>query len=788
MIQGARKSDSSPWRDMLFACRTAIRTESGLNVAEFIMPLLVLERICYGTSEDFLLIRQELKEVLQMEAKVFMDSADRQRAVNSVFTTIDTLRAWAEREIEDRSRGRAPANISVRSRRQAPSKASDKATSHNSHNWSATESIEKISDLLKELPMRLQANAAQAFGMNARALQRLELEAREDSTVQIFEKSQEEQKKDAEKGTRISYQTFSLPTKDGSFDIDLMKKVLARLDDCETMAAIGKDSLFFNPLQQIRDSIREREASEDYETAFQAYERALQASDPRDRDSSFIEGSLRCLMELGQYETVLNQAGGWQCARDDSGSCNLSEISSFAVEAAWKLGRWQTLSHLLEGEAITSALDTAGNYEICKGKAVLGLYRKDRSIVSSALLCAREAVMQNLSSLAAQSYARSYSDIVRLQSLREIENANDLSSFGENSQRHELDEIAQSTAVDGWAWKCRVDVASTRGALSIIGTRVALARLHLDPVLVGSLFLEGGHRARKDKQWAISENLLSQAQAAVSGLKGDKSVENHKLFNLVYSSQVQLAKLSFAKGECSSALRMLGQLSLDRAVSRMLPNIERFEVISEMAVESEKRHIHEFSGMSASVYEDDARLKERFAGRLLQLTRWVSDVGLEGSSDVLARFKLIQRLAPDWEKGRRRRLFQAGGILIEHTNLQVSLVGHFHYGKFVDSLLQARMAAMIGGLLGRDSFSGVDEDEIRSTVLVRDQICQSHTILAMSTFASALKMDTKHVYQALPRLLSLWFDLVSAGQHDTKSRERIGMSTTALFGRWIKED
>lgn len=86
-------------------------------------------------------------------------------------------------------------------------------------------------------------------------------------------------------------------------------------------------------------------------------------------------------------------------------------------------------------------------------------------------------------------------------------------------------------------------------------------------------------------------------------------------------------------------------------------------------------------------------------------------------------------------------------------------------------MLQARIAAIVGGSLGRDSFNGVDENEIRSRILLRDQTCQSHTLLAMQRYAATLKLGTKHVYQALPRLLSLWFDLVSVGRDQSKEQE-----------------
>lgn len=92
------------------------------------------------------------------------------------------------------------------------------------------------------------------------------------------------------------------------------------------------------------------------------------------------------------------------------------------------------------------------------------------------------------------------------------------------------------------------------------------------------------------------------------------------------------------------------------------------------------------------------------------------------------------------------------------------LVGHFYFGRFVDNVLQARMTAMVNGVSGRESLNGVDENEIRGEVILRDAICQTHTLLAMRMYAAALKIDTKHVFQALPRLLSLWFDLVSVAR------------------------
>jgi serine/threonine-protein kinase ATR len=54
-----------------------------------------------------------------------------------------------------------------------------------------------------------------------------------------------------------------------------------------------------------------------------------------------------------------------------------------------------------------------------------------------------------------------------------------------------------------------------------------------------------------------------------------------------------------------------------------------------------------------------------------------------------------------------------------------------------------------------------DEDLLRSKTIAQDSICQIYVLLAIKHYAEATSIDTKHVYQALPRLLSLWFDFTS---------------------------
>ena len=55
----------------------------------------------------------------------------------------------------------------------------------------------------------------------------------------------------------------------------------------------------------------------------------------------------------------------------------------------------------------------------------------------------------------------------------------------------------------------------------------------------------------------------------------------------------------------------------------------------------------------------------------------------------------------------------------------------------------------------------MEEDQVRFHSLYRDRVCHKYILLAIEHYATTLKLDMKHVYHALPRLLSLWFDFVS---------------------------
>lgn len=72
-------------------------------------------------------------------------------------------------------------------------------------------------------------------------------------------------------------------------------------------------------------------------------------------------------------------------------------------------------------------------------------------------------------------------------------------------------------------------------------------------------------------------------------------------------------------------------------------------------------------------------------------------------------------------------------------------------------------------------FAGTDDEHLRNHIISRDKACMRYVVLAIKHFAEAVILDVKHVYQALPRLLSLWFDFTAIGKQNGKENIRSGL-------------
>ena len=624
MINNAQKGPRGSWGDLFHACRTAVRTHAGTRVMEFLLPILVLDRLVFGDTTDEQALVSEMTSALALDSSTApnMNHTERQRAVNTVFTVLDTLQLWADEETEGRhKKEEAPDANKDKGNDQDPAKAQEET------GWSAETSILRIGDMFENLPLSMRARAAAKVGMNARALRFLELASRKVVVGYLFNHNSGDDgiqpmahSSDFRRRSRASGQC-------PPSEFTLMKDVLAALYDYETMASLEEHSFNSEPIARAIGSIRLKEAAGDWEGALQDYERTLQLGKD---DLSLQRGSLRCLLELGQLDSVLNQVHGIAAARQRCSS-DIANIRSLGTEAAWRLGRWDELSNLAGGHDTTDHNSPETDYQLSHGRIMLGLKEKDQPVVVRELSRARRALMVELSNSARESYSRAYDQIVRLQTLREIEEALPL-LIKPNPE-------AVGKSLSCLQWERRLSLMTQSGAGTAIKTRLGIARLSGDKKYEGELFLKLGTQARKRGLLNIAAN--SFAQSEVAFLSVPRVAEMGHL-------QIQVAKLRHQAGDSGAALKMLDTDSIEDFV--------------DLSDEDLKRRV-----MSCSFGINDLTVKDfgsnhidTFVKRALQSTRWMVDGGLKDKSDIRSRFRVIHRLAPKWGKGESDLVTQLG--------------------------------------------------------------------------------------------------------------------------------
>ena len=167
------------WGSLFYACGPALHTPVGLRVGEYLLPVLVLDCICFGDGHDEQTVLDKMRSALTFgpESKCEMSQSERQKAVSTILDVIDTLQLWSEKETE--SRHASSGSIVTSSSRQFKDVCSEY--------WPLEKSIMRIDDLLQAIPLSLQASAAASVGMHARAMRLFEMLARSQVSAQVFD-------------------------------------------------------------------------------------------------------------------------------------------------------------------------------------------------------------------------------------------------------------------------------------------------------------------------------------------------------------------------------------------------------------------------------------------------------------------------------------------------------------------------------------------------------------------------------------------------------------------------
>lgn len=631
LVTRSYANKKSVWGDFFHACRSAIRSKACVGVAEFLLPLFVLDTMCFGTKNDKDVVVDEFIQVLTFDegdTTSKMDLKEREKAANAVFSVMYVLRYWLEKEVE---RKHQPTTRGGRSKGRATNNST--ANDGAEFSWPATESIKKTEQLLKRIPLSSCAVAASKVGMRARALQFLEMEGRTKA------QANDGYKKDDTKGiSRFLKSDFLL-----GIDSQLTQVLHGQLNDFDTMVFVAEKNHEADLTKRLTEEAIEREMYEDWEGAFQAYEQLLDSrlinnnennqssstsDDVENSKASAQKGIIRCLLKLGRLDSVLNQASGMSSKQstiamgnDGGGGVQISdELLPSAAEAAWRLGDWDQLDNLVNNVSDERALDSNASFQLEFGRTMHSLHSKSQENFVIGLKDSRESIMSSLSSAARDGYTSSYPYLTQLHALREVECVS--TTFFDKNQSNFQQSFINVVSSEQWSDRLELSTSDTTGSNAILNTRLGLSRMANEPTIEGLMWLDIGKVARKGGLHRVAEQSLIQANASFC-----KSLNvSEKARESIGSVKLQIAKLKHAIGETTTALKLIED---DIPDSIFLMDDKQLN-----------------SYVSSDKTESTAT-----ARRILQSTEWMACDGLKSSTEIKDRYQTVLKLAPNWERG-----------------------------------------------------------------------------------------------------------------------------------------
>lgn len=240
----------------------------------------------------------------------------------------------------------------------------------------------------------------------------------------------------------------------------------------------------------IKQQILDSENAGRYLDAFSGYDYVLQS------DPSAIFGLLDTLKNLGNYETMLHvvKAGYFNKTTDAS---YFSKLAGYGVQASWRLCNWNQLESTLAKPIMSNDSD----FEVHVGRLLLATQKQNAEYFQNLLVKARMDVINSLSAASMESYERVYPFIVKLQSLREMEEG--FSSLNQESINRLLNDWDNRIKSTQPSYKAREPILNIRRALFEIFNRKAE---------LGTTLLRLSKLARNSGQYQIAATSILRAK------------------------------------------------------------------------------------------------------------------------------------------------------------------------------------------------------------------------------------------------------------------------------------
>lgn len=505
----------------------------------------------------------------------------------------------------------------------------------------------------------------------------------------------------------------------------ILQKSFAELEDADNMRGIAA----LRSGSSISELVLDTEVSGQFNETLTLYERAI-ADDPR--NVLFHAGFMRCLMTLGHWETMMSHAQGLVHGTNLEESDLLRTAEANGIEAAWRLSRWDQIKtftssitdHAIcydEAEQQDSPSTWALEFSRSFGNLVFALNANDAESFKSMSEICRDHLLPPMLRAAREGYSRAYPIVARLHAVADV-----VDTFEHFQVSVKGDRAKNTGAINPEQGKDD----STSICLASIESRSRFTAPSLklrEPILSAKRVCMG--KLGNDREGALvnlelarlakeNDNLRLAATFSFKAKKmsdGDEDVKN--------LSVMEYAKIEKKKGSSTVALGL---------------------VKNEVARLRELLAIQKNSIKDAEVI---GKTNDRLSSALVLAGSWIEKSRSESSDVILKYFEEAASFGSNREEP------------------------FYAMGKHYDSLLQAGMNAGADVNLSQDLTAA---RSVRRPVYSGGQGAghySRHVPMVIQNYASTLCNGHSRIFEALPRMLTVWFDYY-AGLDDKNNRDR----------------
>ncbi|XP_062019493.1 serine/threonine-protein kinase ATR isoform X1 [Rosa rugosa] len=491
----------------------------------------------------------------------------------------------------------------------------------------------------------------------------------------------------------------------GSFDdadVSYLMEIYSCLDEPDGLSGFA----FLRKSLELQDQLLINKKAGNWAEVLTSCEQALQMEPTSVQKQSDV---LNCLLNMCHLQAMVTHVDGLMCRIPQYKKTWCMQ----GVQAAWRLGRWDLMDEYLSGAdqegLLCSSSESNASFDMDVAKILQAMMKKDQFSVEEKIALSKQALIAPLSAAGMDSYVRAYPFVVKLHLLRELEDFYTLlgdASFLEKS--FAFDDPKFSKVRENWENRLRFTQPSLWAREPLLAfRRLVFANSGLE-AQVGNCWLQYAKLCRMAGHYETANQAILEAQATNAP---NVHMEKAKLLWSTRRSdgaiaQLQQCLLNMPEGIVgSNAIASITSLSL------VPPNLP--PLVNNTQAWNENRDI---------------------AKTLLLYSRWIHYTGQKQKEDVISLYSRVRELQPKWEKG------------------------YFYMAKYYEEVLaDARKRQEENLELGPRKLPS-NSAIVGSSNLNTEKAWWAYVPDILIFYAKGLHRGHKNLFQALPRLLTLWFD------------------------------